>query len=62
MHRNRSRSRLTAVAVAAVIAAVAAPVTTATRSLPAQAAPLLSVDATTVLGPADLSSAELYAG
>jgi hypothetical protein len=56
MHRRPSRSRLHVIAAAALLAAVATPVTGASRSVPAQAAALLSVDGTTVLGPVDWAS------
>ncbi|HXA30008.1 MAG TPA: kelch repeat-containing protein [Candidatus Angelobacter sp.] len=56
MHRRPSRSKRHVIAAAAILGVVAAPVTGATRSVQAQAAPLLSVDATTVLGPVDWAS------
>jgi N-acetylneuraminic acid mutarotase len=62
MHRNPSRSRRSAIVVAAVLAALASPVTGATRPMQAQAAPLLSVDGTTVLGAVDWASSGFLHG
>jgi len=62
MHRSRSGSRRHVVAAAALLAAVAAPLAGATRSLPAHAAPLLSVDATSVLGPVDWAASGFLHG
>lgn len=56
MQRIPSRPLRHVVVAAALLAAVAAPLSGATRSLQAQAAPQLSVDATSVLGPVDWAS------
>ena len=53
MHGLRSQSRWRLVAAASLLAAVALPVTGGTRPTPVQAAPMLSVDGTTSVGPVD---------
>jgi Galactose oxidase, central domain/Kelch motif len=62
MHGITPPARRHLVAMAALVAAVAAPLSGATRSLQAQAAPLLSVDATSVLGPVDRASSGFLHG